>query len=192
MSQTRVDDHARVAPAAQLIGRRQRWVCDIGSGRERLNDYLSLDSVYLPADVTKWHEGVELCDLNANQFPERSLAACDVAVLLGVLQVIRDPQALFHQLSERVEYVLISHRSKESNPSDKMQTFSNRQMETFLVEAGFQPLSYGGDGTQVLFYAVNTKFTKEQATKRWIARSGFELPTKKQLLRRWLGKLRII
>ena len=90
------------------------------------------------------------------------------------------------------EYVLISHRSKESNPSDKMQTFSNRQMETFLVEAGFQPLSYGGDGTQVLFYAVNTKFTKEQATKRWIARSGFELPTKKQLLRRWLGKLRII
>jgi hypothetical protein len=162
---------ARARVAAAMF--HHKWVRDIGSGREHLSAYLPLDSIYLPADLYEWHDGVERCDLNVGELPPS-----DIAVLLGVEQLLHDLGNTLKQLAEHAEFILISQHPKETNPERDALTVG--QFGGLLNAAGYTII-----GTkvykrrQVIYYGWNENFASSRMRAREAARRGHRPPTSK-------------
>jgi hypothetical protein len=95
---------------------------------------------YFPADIVQWTRDTELCDLNKERYPERSLLLCDTSVLLGVVEYLHDPALIFGALSRRTIYCLATYSTIEAYPArwDRwLNAFSKRQFVNLVASAGW-------------------------------------------------------
>lgn len=157
---------------------RHQWVSDIGCGRQSLSRYLAPRSIYLPSDIKAWDKNVEVCDLNAGLFPERSLALCDVAVLLGVVQRIHDLPKLFVELSRRVEHLAVSYHADRTRdaPSDWTHSYSSSGFTSVLCDAGYRVTLQASYGRQTIWYGTSENFTETARAEREVARQRYNGP----------------
>jgi hypothetical protein len=133
---------ARRARVAARMCRDEQWVCDLGCGMQFLRSFLPRTTVYLPADLERWTEDTELCDLDAGRLPTRSLDLCGICVVLGVVGHLRDPEGLIQSLSQRVEKVLISFKTTDFTRNGRAQgrakAYALSEMYAMLDRAGFR------------------------------------------------------
>ncbi len=165
----------RSAAAARLC-RPGQWVCDIGCGMQALGGMLPAGCTYLPADLRAWTPAVEVCDLNAGLLPERCLARCDVATLLGVVEYVFDPSRLFAALARRAETVVVSYNCAELAEVDRagfgwVNALTREALVDGFRQAGFQPDRVERFGaTEVLVRAINPRFGPLRRLRRRAAR----------------------
>lgn len=165
----------RARAASTLIRPGYRWVCDIGCGNQHLKWFLPRSAVYLPADLNQWTANTEVCDLNAMALPTRSLAACDVAVMLGVIEYLRDPAQVFSALATSAEHLVVSYRTNELRPQRKADWFNAytlAQLVDLLTHAGFEICELRTFRQQVIIRLDSWQFEAEQAAARSDARAA--------------------
>jgi hypothetical protein len=164
----------RAKAAASLIP--DRWVCDIGCGMEVLRSFLPRSTVYLPADLRVWHEGVELCDLDAGLMPERSLRLCDTCVMLGVIEHLEKPQEALNRIAEDAEFLVVSYNRTDLRlEQDRWKNaLSIDELKEMLTRAGYRIVDEANFQRQVILRAVNEAFDDQRRARRAAARAGFE------------------
>lgn len=164
---------------------RKKWVSDIGCGRQSLSRYLAPDAIYLPSDITAWDRNVEVCDLNIGHLPERSLALCDVAVLLGVVQRIHDLPQLFSEMSSRAEHLVVSYHADRtrSAPGDWTHSYSTADFSSILGAAGYSITRQVRYGQQTIWYATSNCFSTDVRAQRDAVRMSYAGPTPGLMLR---------
>ena len=84
------------------------WLCDLGCGQQQLRPLLPAGYRYLPMDLVAWTADTLVCDINAGFLPTAYLDACDVCLLLGVIEYVHDPAQLFRRLGETVPALVFS------------------------------------------------------------------------------------
>jgi hypothetical protein len=174
---------ARVA-ASLLQQPAQRWVCDIGCGRQHLKWFLPRDAVYLPADVAAWTPDVEVCDLDNDDLPVRSLAVCDVAALLGVIAYLEAPERALRGIARFAEHLLLSYRTTELSPVRRpywTNAYSLAELTEVLNRAGFEIATLRTYNGQVVLLARNGSFRPEQAERRAAARATYPAARRQSL-----------
>jgi hypothetical protein len=130
----------RAREAARLLRRDERTVCEIGCGaRQALRSLLPNGSIYRPADLNKWSDDTEVCDLNAGQLPESSLLEADACFLLGVAEYINDVPKLLRDIHDRVPSLIVSYCSLETHPKrdDWINHYTEHEFARLLGDAGF-------------------------------------------------------
>lgn len=104
---TRAQVAASLIPAYSVV-------CDLGCGpNQDLKRHLRRGCRYLPCDMTVWSDGVEYCELNEGVYPERHAAAGNIASLLGVIEYLSAPEAVFAWLAGRFDRVVFSYNPRE-------------------------------------------------------------------------------
>jgi hypothetical protein len=154
--------NARAMAAVNLIAD-EKWICDLGCGQQAVRSLLQSPCVYLPADLKQWTPDTAVCDLNRNVLPERYLRACDVCLLLGVIEYVWQPGPLFRRLAQVCKTVIFSYNVMELGPTGRheiwVNAFSVLDLQAMLDSAGFvitrtEPLP---DGKQLLFRITSQK-----------------------------------
>lgn len=130
-------------------------LCDIGCGApQNIRKLLPGGVLYLPADLKRWTNDTETCDLAAGIFPERSLAKCDVAFLLGVIEYMTEPQKIFSGLAVRCSRLITSYHPTDTHPK-RIETwinaFSEREYLSMTETAGLRLVRSGQLLTQRLY-----------------------------------------
>jgi hypothetical protein len=176
----------RAKAAAALIP--DQWVCDIGCGMEVLHSFLPRGTVYLPADLRQWNDGVELCDLDAGRMPERSLRLCDVCVLLGVIEHLEHPEEALRRIADDAEFLVISYnRSDLRLDQDRWKNaLSTDDLQEMIARAGYKITAEAFFQRQVIFRAVSEIFDDQRRARRAAARAAFQpkrMSLRKQLQR---------
>jgi hypothetical protein len=114
-------------------------VVDIGCGRMDVERFLR-GGCYLPVDLVRRDDRTTVVNLNRDAIPSDVLAKADCATLLGVLEYLEDPAALFRTLAEHQLYVACSYTFAEYVPLAERRLngwFNDLTVEGFarLVEA---------------------------------------------------------
>lgn len=104
-------------------------VCDIGCGAPQdVRSLLPRNIRYLPADLHCWTADTEYCDLEKKIFPEKSLAACDTALMLGVIEYMQDAAGVFAGLALRCPRLVTSYHPFDLQP-ERYPTWVNQFSE---------------------------------------------------------------
>lgn len=118
----------RSVKALSLLGD-AKSVCDLGCGAPQAVRGLLPEGIrYLPADLKAWTSDTEPCDLAAGFFPEKSLAACDLCLMLGIIEYIPYPKEVFAGLALRCKRLITSYHPAERRP-DRYETWVNSLSE---------------------------------------------------------------
>ncbi len=166
---------ARAAAVAPML-RERRWVCDIGCGRQALRAQLEPGTRYLPADIRRWTPDTEPCELNQGRLPRRALRRCDVAVLLGVVEYILDPQRLLTRLHRYAEHLLLTYCAPELWTVDRagfgwVNALSEAELRALLGGAGYAVTGTGVfEERQLVVQARATRFGPLRRLRRSAAR----------------------
>lgn len=99
---------ARTETAAGFIPNGSR-VIEFGAGRRSLGRYLDPSCTYAPSDIVDRGPGTIICDLNQRPLPDFGTDVYDVAVLMGVLEYVRDVPAVLDWLADMVPVVVLSY-----------------------------------------------------------------------------------
>ena len=91
-------------------------VLEFGAGNGQLARYLDSSCTYTPSDLVDRGPGTLVCDLNARPLPQLPAGTFDVAVMLGVLEYLRDVPGLLDWLAERVPTCAVSYVCAEAKP----------------------------------------------------------------------------
>jgi methyltransferase family protein len=97
----------RTEKIAQLIPHNTR-VIEFGAGRRQLEKFLDRSCSYIPSDLTDRGPGTIICDLN-RPLPDLRYVQADVAVFSGVLEYVRDLEALIKWLSVQIPFCIASY-----------------------------------------------------------------------------------
>lgn len=144
-----IDNHnpkwdKRAAAALSLCTSVDRWICDLGCGRQAIRPLLAAGDRYLPMDVKAWTPDTLVCDVNAGLLPRHYLEACDYCLLLGVIGYVEEPGWLLGSLGETVPMLIMSWTvpltggRHEAFRFDRIRTFD--QLAGDLAAAGFDIL----------------------------------------------------
>ena len=172
---------ARRARVVARLCRDDHWVCDIGCGMQPLRWFLPKGSIYLPADLVRWSEDTEFCDLNAGRLPLCSLTLCDVAVMIGLVEYIEDLESLLSQLSDYAEFIAFTYNPTDTYPKRAWHWvchLSEKELFSILDRRGFgvEHKSQFGQHRRLLVRARNKKFSSSQRERRDDARSQAARP----------------
>lgn len=85
--------------AAALIPENSR-VIEFGAGKRVLERYLDPSCTYVPSDMVDRGPSTIICDLNERPLPDLGTGNYDVAVLLGVLEYLRDVPSFLDWLAK--------------------------------------------------------------------------------------------
>ncbi len=100
---------ARTFVVSEIV-RRFTAVCEIGCGpHQQLRLLLAPNAKYFPADLVKWTEDTEQCDLNSGLFPVDSLRKSVLCVLLGVLEYVNDISSTITRLAASCPNILLTY-----------------------------------------------------------------------------------
>jgi Methyltransferase domain len=77
-------------------------VIEFGAGKRVLERYLDPSCTYTPSDMVDRGPGTIICDLNIRPLPDLGSGTYDVAVLLGVLEYLRDVPSFLDWLAKLV------------------------------------------------------------------------------------------
>jgi hypothetical protein len=99
---------SRTKRAAALVPKHSR-VIEFGAGTRVLERYLDRSCSYVPSDIVERGPGTIVCDLNQRPLPDLGVGAYDVAVLMGVLEYMRDLPSVLDWLTELVPTCVLSY-----------------------------------------------------------------------------------
>ena len=167
-------------------------VCDIGCGQQTLRGHLPPGTLYLPADLRAWTDEVELCELNAGVLPERSLARCDIAVMLGVLEYIRDPAALLAALASRVGTVVVSYNCADFAQVDRaalgwVNALTEAELLAMLDAAAFDVVRASRfNQNELIVLARSRAFHDDQPASEQLGRAPRKVDAADQSVAYWM------
>ncbi len=83
-------------------------VIEFGAGRRVLERYLDPSCTYVPSDMVDRGPGTIICDLNQRPLPDLGYVF-DVAVLVGVLEYVRDVPLVLDWLAGHVAVCVLTY-----------------------------------------------------------------------------------
>lgn len=99
---------SRTQRAAALVPKHTR-VIEFGAGNRVLERYLDRSCTYVPSDIVDRGPATIVCDLNRRPLPDLGVGAYDVAVLMGVLEYMRDMPSVLDWLTELFPTCVLSY-----------------------------------------------------------------------------------
>ena len=136
------DWSTRAERVVQFIRPDEKWICDIGCGAlQPVRHLLSANAIYLPADVREWTPDTVLCDLEGGILPLRYLVASDVCMMLGVVEYLSDPAAVFRLLAPSINRLLVTYAATDAKPDRNAlwtSHLSKSEFEKTVEDAGFR------------------------------------------------------
>ena len=141
----------RTKIAAALVPKGSR-VIEFGAGNRVLERYLDPSCSYVASDLVDRGPGTIVCDLNQRPLPDLGQDVYDVAVLLGVVEYLRDVPEVLAWLAELVPMCVLGFKpakSKGNSPWAALETvlrrksgwinnFSEEDVRSFYRERGFE------------------------------------------------------
>ena len=104
----------RTERAAALIPAGSR-VIEFGAGNRTLERVLDPSCTYVPSDIVDRGPGTLVCNLNERPLPNLGSDVYDVAVMMGVLEYMRDAPSIVDWLAEHVQVCVLSYVCAEEN-----------------------------------------------------------------------------
>jgi len=104
----------RTERAAALVPNNSR-VIEFGAGNRVLERYLDPSCRYVPSDIVDRGPGTIVCDLNQRPLPDLGPGVYDVAVIMGVLEYLRDVPSLLDWLAKYVPLCVVSYGCPDTN-----------------------------------------------------------------------------
>ncbi|PQM45193.1 hypothetical protein C1Y40_04653 [Mycobacterium talmoniae] len=104
----------RTRKAAALVPARSR-VIEFGAGNRILERYLDSSCTYTPSDLVDRGPGTIVCDLNRRPLPDLGVDGYDVAVIMGVLEYLRDVPSVLDWLASHVQVCVLSYACADTN-----------------------------------------------------------------------------
>jgi hypothetical protein len=141
----------RTRKAAALVPNNSR-VIEFGAGNRILERYLDPSCTYVPSDIIDRGPGTIVCDLNRRPLPDIGANVYDVAVLLGVLEYVRDVPSVLDWLTKYVTVCVMSYaRAKAHGYSPRalletvgrlrhgwMNNYREEELQSLFRERGFE------------------------------------------------------
>jgi hypothetical protein len=84
-------------------------VIEFGAGNRRLEEYLDPSCTYVASDIIDRGAETIICDLNRRPLPDLDADTYDVAVLIGVLEYLRDVPSVLDWLARQVPSCVVSY-----------------------------------------------------------------------------------
>jgi hypothetical protein len=84
-------------------------VIEFGAAKRLLEKYLDPSCTYVPSDIVDRGPGTIVCDLNERPLPDLGADVYDVAVIIGVLEYVRDVPAVLDWLTEYVTMAVLTY-----------------------------------------------------------------------------------
>jgi Methyltransferase domain len=104
----------RTRRAAALVPNHSR-VIEFGAGKRILERYLDPSCTYVPSDIVDRGPGTIVLDLNRRPLPDLGASTYDAAVLMGVLEYLRDVPSVIDWLAKHVPVCVVSYACARSN-----------------------------------------------------------------------------
>ena len=104
----------RTKRVAALVPKNSR-VIEFGAGNRILERYLDPSCTYVPSDIVDRGPGTIVCDLNRRPLPHLGANAYDVAVLIGVLEYLRDVPSALDWLTKYVTVCVLACAPAKAN-----------------------------------------------------------------------------
>lgn len=98
----------RTKMAAALVPNNSR-VIEFGAGNRNLERHLDPTCSYTPSDMVERGPGTIVCDLNERPLPDLGSGNYDVAVILGVLEYVRDMPSVLDWLTKYVTFLVLAY-----------------------------------------------------------------------------------
>lgn len=105
---------SRTEMAAALIPNNSR-VIEFGAARRVLETYLDPSCTYTASDLVDRGPGTIVCDLNERPLPDLGADVYDVAVIMGVLEYVRDVSSMLDWLAKHVPVCVLSYACAKAN-----------------------------------------------------------------------------
>jgi hypothetical protein len=115
---------SRSQRAAALVPLGSR-VIEFGAGNRVFERHLDRSCTYTPSDIVDRGAGTIVCDLNLTPLPDLGVDTYDVAVLMGVLEYLRDMPMVLDWLGELVPTLVLSYacaRGSRYSPARMVQS----------------------------------------------------------------------
>jgi hypothetical protein len=105
---------SRTEIAAALVPNNSR-VIEFGAANRVLERYLDPSCTYAASDLVDRGPGTIVCDLNERPLPEFGADAYDVAVIMGVLEYVRDVPSMIDWLATHFPVCVLSYACMQAN-----------------------------------------------------------------------------
>jgi hypothetical protein len=105
---------SRTEMAAALVPNNSR-VIEFGAARRVLETYLDPSCTYTASDLVDRGPGTIVCDLNERPLPDLGADVYDVAVIMGVLEYVRDVPSMLEWLAKHVQVCVLSYACAKTN-----------------------------------------------------------------------------
>jgi hypothetical protein len=144
----------RTRRAAELVPNCGR-VIEFGAGNRKLEQYLDPSCTYVPSDIVDRGPGTIVCDLNERPLPDLGAGVYNTAVILGVLEYLRDVPEVLDWLAKQIQVCVVSYVCVEANRyslrgmrqtvgrlrAGFMNNYHEDQLRSLFQERGFEQLS---------------------------------------------------
>lgn len=141
---------ARTKKAAALVPKHSR-VIEFGAGNRVLERYLDPSCTYVASDLVERGPGTIVCDLNQRPLPDLGINVYDVAVLLGVLEYLRDVPSVLDWLAKHVQVCILGYACAKGHENSLrarlevvkritagwMNNYSEKDLRSLFRERGF-------------------------------------------------------
>jgi hypothetical protein len=148
-------------------------VIEFGAGNRVLERHLDRSCTYTPSDIVDRGPGTIVCDLNQRPLPALGIGSYDVAVLMGVLEYMRDLPSVLDWLTELVPTCVLSYacaRGGRYSPTRALgaagrlkagwlNSYRGEQIRSLFDERGFAQSHEEGWESQRLFVFSRAEFT---------------------------------
>jgi len=108
------DWEPRTEKIAALIPKNTR-VIEFGAANRLLERYLDPSCTYTPSDMVDRGSGTIICDLNERPLPDLGADVYDVAVMIGVLEYMRDLPSVLDWLTQYVDVCVLAYAPVKSS-----------------------------------------------------------------------------
>jgi hypothetical protein len=105
---------SRTKMAAALVPNHSR-VIEFGAARRVLEQYLDPSCTYTASDLVDRGPGTIVCDLNERPLADLGADVYDVAVIMGVLEYVRDVPSMLDWLAKHVPVCVLSYACVKAN-----------------------------------------------------------------------------
>jgi hypothetical protein len=130
---------SRTQRAAALVPKHTR-VIEFGAGNRVLERYLDRSCTYVPSDIVDRGPATIVCDLNRRPLPDLSVGAYDVAVLMGVLEYMRDMPSVLDWFGHSLANVALCCRTRKPGAISAFSSFHGKvRTDTTLPTAPKHP-----------------------------------------------------
>ena len=117
--------------------------------------------IYLSADLCRWTEETEYCDLNKNIFPSIGLIKADTIFTLGLLEYIFEVESKLEIFSNFSKYIIGNYNPTDICNLSRNDWHNDYDVDNFLKMlsmSGYDILDYQIFGHQIIFIGKSRLF----------------------------------